>query len=318
MDTSFPIGCARCCEPDPHPRRRARGGTCESARPRRLATGPRQTGSRPRSKPPDGRSSIAAPISRSRPPSRLTLPEDGRIRFGSSSSVPSRLADPATGLATVVLVVTDDRFAAPTSDRRPRRDRACRDIRRDRGGWPGGRGMPALDEMEARAAGRRPPARDRDRATRASGSGPAAAVNIGIRRASGPVVVVLDPAVELSGDIVTPLVRALDDRAVAVAGGWGSVTRDRRHFEDAPPGDVDVIDGAAHGVPTRRCRRTRAAGRAVADGVLHGDLLEPDASRRRRRRSTSASGRAADVPAISRGAPNRWRAPQTIAPGRAT
>src|SRR5204863_5060857 len=73
--------------------------------------------------------------------------------------------------------------------------------------------------------------------------GYASALNAGVRRALGPVVILLDTSVELTGDIVTPLVRALDDPSVAVAGGWGIVSTDLRRFEDAPPGDVDAIEG---------------------------------------------------------------------------
>jgi GT2 family glycosyltransferase len=75
--------------------------------------------------------------------------------------------------------------------------------------------------------------------------GQAAALNVGIRRASAPVVVVLDSSVEPTGDLITPLVRALDDASVAVAGGWGIVSPDLRRFEDAPAGDVDAIEGYA-------------------------------------------------------------------------
>ena len=73
--------------------------------------------------------------------------------------------------------------------------------------------------------------------------GHAAATNIGLRRAGSPVVVLLDTSVEPTGDVVTPLVRALDDETVAVAGGWGIVSSDLRKFEDAPAGDVDAIEG---------------------------------------------------------------------------
>jgi cysteinyl-tRNA synthetase len=73
--------------------------------------------------------------------------------------------------------------------------------------------------------------------------GHAAATNIGIRRATGPVVVLLDASVEPTGDFVTPLTRALDDPTVGVAGGWGIVSSDLRQFEDAPAGDVDAIEG---------------------------------------------------------------------------
>jgi hypothetical protein len=56
-------------------------------------------------------------------------------------------------------------------------------------------------------------------------------------------VIVMDTSVEPTGDVVTPLVRALDDPGVGVAGGWGIVSGDLRSFEDAPPGDVDAIEG---------------------------------------------------------------------------
>jgi hypothetical protein len=53
----------------------------------------------------------------------------------------------------------------------------------------------------------------------------------------------MDASVEPTGDVITPLVDALYDPAVAVAGGWGITSTDLRTFEDAPPGDVDAIEG---------------------------------------------------------------------------
>ena len=50
--------------------------------------------------------------------------------------------------------------------------------------------------------------------------GTGAAWNVGIRRSSGAVVVIVDTSVEPTGDIVTPLITALDDPSVGVAGGW--------------------------------------------------------------------------------------------------
>ena len=41
------------------------------------------------------------------PAAAPTVEEEGTVRFGSSSAVPSRPDEPATGLATVVLVATD-------------------------------------------------------------------------------------------------------------------------------------------------------------------------------------------------------------------
>jgi cysteinyl-tRNA synthetase len=56
-------------------------------------------------------------------------------------------------------------------------------------------------------------------------------------------VILIDTSIEPTGDVVTPLVAALDDPTVAVAGGWGIVSNDLRKFEDAPVGDVDAIEG---------------------------------------------------------------------------
>jgi hypothetical protein len=66
---------------------------------------------------------------------------------------------------------------------------------------------------------------------------------MGLRRATGPVVVLMDTSVEPTGDVITPLAQALDDASVAVAGGWGIRSADLRTFDDAPPGDVDAIEG---------------------------------------------------------------------------
>jgi GT2 family glycosyltransferase len=73
--------------------------------------------------------------------------------------------------------------------------------------------------------------------------GQAAALNAGIRRASGAVVILLDTCVEPTGDAITPLISALADPSVAVAGGWGVATHDLRHFQEAGPGDVAAIEG---------------------------------------------------------------------------
>jgi hypothetical protein len=165
-----------------------------------------------------------------------------RIRYGSSRSVPSRLDQPPAGLATVVLLATD----WP--------DDLARTLDGLRAGSPPGTSIvivadgpsPAqettlaeIEAAEGTAAGDRPieVIRTSERL------GHAAAANIGLRRASGPIAILLDTSVEPAGDVVTPLVRALDDPTVAVTGGWGIVSRDLRTFEDAPPGDVDAIEG---------------------------------------------------------------------------
>ena len=72
--------------------------------------------------------------------------------------------------------------------------------------------------------------------------------------------ILLDPSIEPTGDVVTPLVAALDDPTVAVAGGWGIVSTDLRKFEDAPAGDVDAIEGYLQAF-----RRSDAAARGPLD-----------------------------------------------------
>jgi cysteinyl-tRNA synthetase len=162
-----------------------------------------------------------------------TVEEAGIVRYGSSAAVPSRLEEPSVGLATVVVVATDwpDDVA-----------RAVRGVRAH---------APAEVSVVVVADG---PSTEQDaalvdvsdaaeviRTSERLGTG--AAWAIGLRRAEAPVVVRLDASVEPTGDIVTPLVRALDDPTVGVAGGFGIASADLRHFEDAPAGDVTAVEG---------------------------------------------------------------------------
>ena len=165
--------------------------------------------------------------------------EASRIRYGASRNVPSRLEEPPVGLATVITIATN--WPADLA-------RALAGLR---AGSPSGTSMvivanapspeqaAELDKLEAEP--------DRDRTLEivwtSERLGHAAAINVGMRRAAGPVAILLDTSLEPTGDIVTPLVRALDDPTVAVSGGWGIVSSDLRHFEDAPAGDVDAVEG---------------------------------------------------------------------------
>jgi hypothetical protein len=73
----------------------------------------------------------------------------------------------------------------------------------------------------------------------------AAALNAGIRRAAAPVVILLAPGADPAGDVVSPLVAALGDPTVAVAGPFGLTSGDMQRFEDAPETrhDVEAIGG---------------------------------------------------------------------------
>jgi len=72
----------------------------------------------------------------------------------------------------------------------------------------------------------------------------ATAVNAGIEAAAGEVVVLFDPGVELTGDAITPLLQALADPAVVVAGPYGlrGAGTLKEFEEDAGP-EVDAIEG---------------------------------------------------------------------------
>jgi cysteinyl-tRNA synthetase len=69
------------------------------------------------------------------------------------------------------------------------------------------------------------------------------ATTLGMTRAGGAVIVLLDTSVEPVGDVLTPLLAAFDDPTVGIAGGWGVTSADARQFDEAPPGEVDAIEG---------------------------------------------------------------------------
>ncbi len=177
------------------------------------------------------------------PAAPADVTEGDRIRHGSSASVPSRLEDPAIGLATVVLIATD----WPND--------LARALAGLRAGAPADTSVvivanapspeqeAALDALAAQNAADPASALPVEIVWTSERLGHAVATNIGLRRASAAVVVLCDTSIEPTGDAVTPLVRALDDETVAVAGGWGIVSANLRTFDDAPAGDVDAIEG---------------------------------------------------------------------------
>ena len=186
------------------------------------------------------------------PAAAPTVEEAGGVRYGSSAAVPSLLDEPSTSVATVVLVATD--WPADL-------ERALDGLAETR---PSGVGVvvvadgPSPEQAGALDAVAGRPAVEVVRTTERLGHG--SAVNIGLRRATGEVVVLLDTSVQPLGDVVTPLVRALDDPTVGVAGGWGIVSDDLRRFSDAPLGDVTAVEGYAMAF-----RRSDAATRGPLD-----------------------------------------------------
>ena len=194
------------------------------------------------------------------------IAEGERIQYGSSQNVPSRFDEPSTGVATVVLLATDHPEDL---------ERLLTGLR---AGSPAGTSvvivadapspeqagvLAAMEALESREA---PAALPIEIIWTSERLGHAAAVNIGLRRATAPVVILLDTDLEPTGDIVTPLARALGDATVAIAGGWGTTSTDLRRFEDAPAGDVDAIEGCPQAF-----RRSDAAQRGPLDERFRSD-----------------------------------------------
>ena len=71
-----------------------------------------------------------------------------------------------------------------------------------------------------------------------------AAVDAGIEAAAGEIVVLFDPGVELEGDAISPLLGALEDPSVAVAGAFGvKAQSSMKEFEASQGPQVDAIEG---------------------------------------------------------------------------
>lgn len=157
----------------------------------------------------------------------------GEIRYGRSDAVPSRLDEPEAGLATVIVVASPD----PEETRRALAALQATvpsgvDIVLVADGLPNA----ALTGLVTDASGV-------ELVRTSEPLGHAAALNIGIRRARGPIVVVLDPSIVPTGDVVTPLVEALARPEVAIAGPFGLVSTDLRHFDETIDAQPVAIQG---------------------------------------------------------------------------
>ena len=74
-------------------------------------------------------------------------------------------------------------------------------------------------------------------------SGFGAAHNEALAKAAGDIVLLVDASLELTGDLLGPLVGALADPTVAVAGPFGLTTSDLCDYEERTAGDVAAIQG---------------------------------------------------------------------------
>jgi cysteinyl-tRNA synthetase len=166
---------------------------------------------------PDG-AFVLEPIVEPGAPSRVAAADVGSI-----------LQEPATADVSVHWVVEgwpQDVRRAIAAFRAHAGDRSIRFVVAD---VTGGDGEPWGDDVEVLAL--------------QDGTGWAAAMNAGLRRAAGRVVLVADGSVEPTGDVLGPLSIALEDPTIGVCGPFGIVTADLREFESSEGPDVDAIEG---------------------------------------------------------------------------
>jgi hypothetical protein len=71
----------------------------------------------------------------------------------------------------------------------------------------------------------------------------AAARNAALRRTSGRVVMIVDGSVEATGDVLSPLIEALEDPTVGLTGPFGLVAGDLREFRESDGPEVDAVEG---------------------------------------------------------------------------
>jgi len=181
------------------------------------------------------------------PASPPSIEVAGQVRYGRSDAVPSRLDEPPGGQATVILMASDDAAGL---------QRSLDAI--DATGPAGVDVVVVVDGVEIRTA------TDHEVVRTSAPLGRGAALNVGLRRARAAIVVVIDPSIVPSGDVVTPMVEALRDPGVAVVGAVGLVSADLRRF-DAAAASSGPVDVAAIQGDLMAFRRADAAARGPID-----------------------------------------------------
>jgi hypothetical protein len=184
------------------------------------------------------------------PAAPASIDVDGEIRYGSAAAVPSLLDSPATTSWTVVMLVSEE----PA--------RVSRLLSSLRTHAPAGTQVvviandPSISQAEALAAG----APDRAEIGGAvpeilrtsTRLGYAAALNIGLRRCAGELVLMADTTAWPTGDAFTPMVAALADPEVASVGGFGLIAAEEgplrpnalRRMAAADGSNATALEGA--------------------------------------------------------------------------
>ena len=225
---------------------------------------------------------------------------EGEIRYGRSDAVPSGLDEPATGLATVVFVASPDvvenrRSLAGLVESAPPHVDAVVVADGVADGTIEGLATQSMPIEIIRTSAR---------------LGQGAALNIGIRRSRAPVIVVVDPAITPTGDVITPLVDALADPTVAIVGPFGLVSSDLRRFDEVVATEKPLEASAIQGY-LMAFRRADAAERGPIDEAFRfyrnldiwwSLVLRDEGEGRPPRRAVAVPG----LP-FQRGEPAAWR-----------
>jgi hypothetical protein len=164
--------------------------------------------------------------------------------YGAVDSVPSRLNEPATAPASVV-VITED--ASPDAVLDGLASTAPTDTQVVVLAGPGISVIGPADEVIATAV--------------PFGAGDA--LQAALRRATGEIIVVLEARRVPKDDIVTPLRRALDDPSVAIVGASGLHSADLHRYHPATGADATTVASGAYAL-----RRAELIERGPVDGRL--------------------------------------------------
>ena len=153
------------------------------------------------------------------PAAPATVAVYGELRYGAANAVPSRLEEPSTAAVTVVLVASEapevvSRLLSGLRASAPPGTQVIVVANDPSSGQEGA--------LQARTADRLPIGGTEPELLRTSRRlAIGAALNIGLARAAGEVVVLADGSAWPTGDALTPLLETLRDPEVAVAGGFG-------------------------------------------------------------------------------------------------
>ncbi|SVD20502.1 uncharacterized protein METZ01_LOCUS373356, partial [marine metagenome] len=71
--------------------------------------------------------------------------------------------------------------------------------------------------------------------------GDSAAKNAGMRISQGSSLILMDSSVEVTGDILDPILATLKDESVGIVGPWGLQSKDLKDFEEKTSGKVDAM-----------------------------------------------------------------------------